>query len=83
MAILEKTSEEPFELNIKRFYIPGYVLTSECPKCKEVRKMDLGEQHLSYPKSGEPEALHFYCEGCEEEWQEHVIVRVSVELAPK
>lgn len=83
MATLVKTSDEPFELNVKRFYVPGYVLSSKCPKCKLAQERDLGENYLSYPKTGEPLALCFYCEPCEENWEEHVVVRVSVELAPK
>lgn len=44
---------EPFELNIKRCYLP-VKLIDECPQCGAVCERDLKDWYLSYPVLNEP-----------------------------
>jgi hypothetical protein len=72
-----------FELEIKRLYVPGVVLSGTCPKCEKVNNVDLGNQYLSYPKVDEPHDYGFYCEGCGHEWNRKIMVTLKVELLPE
>lgn len=67
----------------KRFYMPGYVLLSTCPKCNKKHEQDLAQNYLSYPVVGSPSLVYFCCDDddCNHEWQVEVVVRVSLELA--
>ncbi len=78
---------EPFDLDVKRFYIPGTVLNSTCPQCGEKCAKDLGDQYLSYPAANKKIDVTF-CHEVEKdgkwdthEWDVRVIVRVTVEAA--
>jgi len=83
MGTVEKTEDKSFELNIKYCHLPGFVVNTMCPKCQKPTQSDLGEDYLSYPTVGEPATVYFVCdEPCFMEWQEHVILRVSLEMAP-
>lgn len=74
---------EGTELN-KRFYMPGVVLRSVCPKCQIPYEKDMAEEYLSYPVVGKPKKITGYCEHCEHEWDlGSVIVRVSLEIVPE
>jgi hypothetical protein len=77
-AVPEK--KRPIELD-KRFYVPGYVITDNCPDCGVAWSQDLGEQYLSYPKLDEPNKIHGYCEACGSSWLAgEVLVRISIEI---
>lgn len=69
------------ELEIKRFYIPGAVIESECPKCNSPIEVDLGDEYLSYPVMGQPEEVSFYCDDCDHYWIVNVILELSIKLA--
>jgi hypothetical protein len=63
----------------KRFYLPGIVVDSTCPRCSTALEHDLGEHYLSYPVMGEPFDLHLCCrdEKCWHNWS----VRVRLDVA--
>lgn len=82
LTVKSKPSDDPIELDVKRFYLPGTVLSSECPKCKKTIKKDLGRGYLSYPVANAPIDEHFYCPDDESEWNERIILRITVEAAP-
>jgi len=66
------------EIDVKRFYIPGVCLYDLCPKCEEEIEMDLGVMYLSYPIVGEEKTVHFYCEECDEEWDNTIILEMTI-----
>jgi len=68
------------ELDVKRFYVPGVMLTDDCPKCGERYARDLGDDYLSYPVANRPFDFTVYCE-CGHEWTAKLILRLSVEVA--
>lgn len=51
--------------DVKRFYL-GVSITQKCPKCGGECTFAGEEDYLSYPKTGVPEDLMFYCEPCED-----------------
>jgi len=51
------------ELGIKRLYLEGLNIESECPKCRKFVKFG---GYMSYPRIGYPDKMHFYHEDCEE-----------------
>jgi hypothetical protein len=69
------------ELDVKRCYLPGVVLRSQCPKCSADYAEDMAHHYLSYPKVGKPEAYGCYCrnEACGHEWE--VMLRLDVTLS--
>lgn len=67
---------EPFELDEKRFYVPGAVLTGVCPKCSATYEHDFGESYLDYPRANEPEDFTCYCAACDHEW----VVRLQLDV---
>jgi hypothetical protein len=73
---------EEVQLDVKRFYIPGYIIHSTCPKCGQEASNDFGDHYLSYPHTGIQD-YSFYCEdmegnGCKHTWT--VKIRLSVKL---
>jgi len=78
---------KPFDLNEKRFYLPGYVIAADCPKCGMRMTRNVGDNYLSYPKANKPEDVHLCCnnesgeESCDGEAWVPVIVNVSLLLA--
>lgn len=68
------------ELDIKRLYLP-FEIKTECPKCKTETVRDLEQEYLSYPSIGKPEDVHFYCDECDHEWGEKIILEISIKKA--
>lgn len=64
----------------KRFYLPGVVIKSKCLNCKKEMKRDLGDDYLSYPETNKSESVYFYCNDCDIEFEEKIIIKLSVEL---
>lgn len=62
----------------KRFYMPGIKAFSLCPKCKEERGLDFNDHYLSYPVVNRFQPLYFYCEPCDENWEEEAMLKVSL-----
>lgn len=70
-----------FELDVKRFYVPGLVFKSECPKCSQVCHKDMADNYFQYPTTDTPIGITVYCEKCEHYWVAgHVLLKVTVEL---
>jgi hypothetical protein len=74
--------EDSIALDVRRFHLPGVVLSSKCPTCKKMIKSDLGADYLSYPSTNTPTDVHFYCPDDDAEWDEQIVLRVTVEPAP-
>lgn len=67
------------ELDIKRFYVPGYTITSKCPRCGATAENNLEREYLSYPSLSEPTEVSFGCnDDCDTSWSG--LVQVSVEV---
>jgi hypothetical protein len=67
----------------KRQHAP-YTVVDACPKCGHDNEVNLARDHyLSYPIAGKPEEVYHVCSRCEHEWQTKVIVRITLELAPR
>ena len=78
-----KNATEPFEIEEKRFYIPGASMDGKCPACGVAHVKDFGEDYLAYPMVNEPFDIDCYCSKCGHEWTERVILRVTLEMALK
>jgi hypothetical protein len=52
--------EEPFDVNVKRFYLP-VTLTATCPECGKELTKDCRSDYPSHPKFNCLEEVHFYC----------------------
>lgn len=70
------------KIDVKRFYLPGIVAISNCPKCGKEHRQDLAKQYLCYPKAGQPTEIHFYCGDCtgndDTEWNEAVLLKIEL-----
>lgn len=69
------------KLDVKRCYLPGIVMSDECPRCKLLVIDDLSNRPLNYPVMNEPFTYMFYCCGCDEEWEHEVTLNISLEKA--
>jgi hypothetical protein len=65
------------DLEVKRFYIPGVVLSGKCPNCKAKWWEDFGDSYLSYPTANKPFDHGCCCPECDHEWT----VRLRIDLA--
>lgn len=74
---VNKTSENAFEINVKRFYLP-FEINWTCPNCKEKGKQDLNHDYLSYPIAGKPFTHTLYCYDCDHE--ETVNLHIDLDL---
>lgn len=74
-----------FRSDEKRFYLPGCVVRSKCPKCGEMVDEDLGERYLMNPHFNTTEKVHFFHDHdgseCWAEWDVDVVLILEVELA--
>lgn len=80
-----KVRSEAIELEVKRFYVPGHVLKTKCPKCGSKYERDFGDEYLSYPTAGVTFSEHLCCYAqkddgsyCEHEWE--VDLRLDITL---
>lgn len=86
MANKIKGNLEGAEIDVKRFYLPGIVVESKCPKCGHLHEVDMGSQYLSYPCVGDEEKINFYCEEgesenyCDTEWEVSIKLGMTVEI---
>ena len=65
-------------LPTKRFYLPGIKLKSLCPNCGDEIERDMENGYLEYPKVGKVIEKYFYCDDCNEEWYEKIILKVEL-----
>jgi hypothetical protein len=74
-------SGTPFEVDDKRFYLPGVKVEGECPACKKPFKRDLStDPALGYPTANTPTKLNCWCPECEHEWSIPIKLSITVEL---
>lgn len=73
-----------FPVDVKRFDAPA-ILSGECPKCGHKIEIDYstGHHYLSYPTANESFQETLYCGECQHEWNVSMILRISLELAPR
>lgn len=69
---------EPFDLDVKRFYLPTEIVT-RCPSCDSKVYRDFEEDYLCYPVANTKESVAFHCDHCHHEFSEFIIVKVTVE----
>lgn len=74
------TKQPEFEIDVKRFYIPG--LEAACPRCGKKCEHD----YLSHPTANKAEAVTFYCGSCDDagkpaEFEKMVTVHVELEIS--
>jgi hypothetical protein len=69
------------EIDVKRLYLPGIKVKSQCEKCSTLVTMDLADEYMSNPSIGAPEPVYFYCDNCEHTWAVDVILKLSLKLA--
>lgn len=72
------TGKATGEIDVKRFYMPGVKLESDCPECKTKNKQDMGDDYVSYPSFNTEFGFGFYCHECNHEWEEDVIIEVKL-----
>lgn len=68
-----------FELDVKRFYLPGTKVSAPCPECKKTVTDDLGVSHLSYPHANKKFDHTLYCQSCSHEFVVGLVLRVTLE----
>ncbi len=69
------------KLDVKRFHLPGVVISSLCPRCSAEVSDDLTLNHLTYPTVNQVFEHHMCCGICDNEWKLRLILKVSLELA--
>ncbi len=69
----DKFNQSNLELPIKRMYVDYRTI---CPECGA--ENTLGDP-LSYPIIGKPEKAYMYCVKCDHEWDEYLIIKMTVE----
>jgi len=67
-------------IDVKRFYVPGVVVTADCPACNKTYTQDLSTDYLSYPVIGAPEDVTFWCDNCNADWTDKIVLKLSVEV---
>lgn len=78
---IEGPVEKGAELNVKRFYLPGVIVRSPCPKCQVSCSRHLGDNYLSYPRIGFPYNVGMYCDVCGDKFVVQIVVKITVEPA--
>lgn len=90
MKITNTKTDEAFDLDIKRCYLP-IVITDTCPLCGVEVERHLNGHYLSYPKLNVPFKITMYHyverengKDEEHEWQaeKEVVLRITMEEAP-
>jgi len=86
MNVIEGTAEG-VTLDIKRMFIPGVFLKSDCPTCNQTITKDFEKEYFSYPRVGVPTEFYFLCESdkekggyCNTEWVVKVTLQISLTL---
>lgn len=65
-------------IDVKRFHMPGVVASDECPKCAKTSVLDFTHDYLPYPVVGKPVLICFYCEDCDQDWQQKANIAIQV-----
>lgn len=69
-----------FEVNVKRFYMPGVLVTKPCPKCGQPCTNDRGQEYFSYPTANSEVKLGLYCQPCDYEWEVKAFFTITLEV---
>ncbi len=67
------------EIGVKRFYMPGVLLSFNCRKCGKLMEKDYEQQYISFPTIGE-QTEYFYCHECDTEHKMPINLKVSIEF---
>jgi hypothetical protein len=70
--------KNPFEIEVKRFHVPGAKIEDDCPKCKEKVTVDLAREYISFPTANAVNKVHFYCGECDSEWDVKIHIEVTL-----
>ena len=76
-----ETAPGSYGLDTKRCYIPVTV-HAVCPQCGVTVTRDLSTNYLSYPRIGAPQRVAFTHEEPRHEWTEHILLTITVGVAP-
>ena len=71
--------DKPFEVEVKRFYMDGFKVVSDCPNCSMENILDLSQNYLMYPTANEKFLETVYCEVCDTEYDVGLVLRVDLE----
>ncbi len=69
-----------FEIEVKRFYMDGFKIISNCPKCNSKNILDLSVDYLSYPIVNEMFEEYVYCENCDHKYATKLILKLDLEI---
>jgi hypothetical protein len=72
-------SVKSFQIDCKRFYIKGLVVTTICPSCNQELIFDGNNDYLSYPDVNKTTNIHFYCNECDNKTSVKVKLKILVE----
>lgn len=64
-------------IDVKRWYSP-YLLISKCAQCGHRNELDLTDDYLSYPSIDEPHEVYFFCDKCEHEYEEKIVIKMEI-----
>lgn len=68
------------EITVKRFPLPDHEVSCKCSECGNEINKNLAEMnYISYPCVGVSEAIWWYCDECDNEWEQGEM-RLSVNL---
>ena len=67
------------EIDVKRFYLPGILLSFKCKKCGKLMENDYDHQYLSYPEIGE-QTEYFWCSECDTQHEMVINLNMSIEF---
>ena len=65
-------------LNFPRLFLPGITIEAECPSCGECDDHYGEEYFVDSPPLNKPTFLWLYCEECDEQWREMVVLELKV-----
>lgn len=76
-------SPKVFEIDVKRFHVPGYSVKGRCPKCFMTTELDLDTDYLSFPQANKVFTTRVICNSCGEDLEVTLRIRISVEVVEK
>ena len=73
-------TNQPFELEVKRFRVPGIIIETECKNCGTILRYDMETDYFCYPIVNQPFQTWIYCDECDEETTINLQIRIDVQL---
>ena len=85
LKVISQPDYSNYEIQDKRFPLPGAVVSSCCPKCSVECIKDFEHGYISCPKSGVEDVQYFYCELCDYVWEVgfRFIIEARIEPIPE